>query len=192
MPEGKKNVGTAPGGTTFVRLGRLPRHPLQQPSQRCTMSGSRTASAPPGVRTEHLNPRSKTDKAPAQRSARRRATYKKRPAAARIGLRGTRCAIGGEKEVSVCGAAAKTTAERKNSRDGCRAERGESRPAGNQQPSGNQRPEAAAAGACPVAGAAGAAGVSSAAVASCAAAGSFVFAGSSAAVGASKRGTPSI
>lgn len=81
------------------------------------------------------------------------------------------------RRVSVCGAAAKTAAERKNGRDSCRAERGESKPAGN------QRPEAAAAGACPDA---GAAGVSSAAVASCPAA------RSSAAVGASKRGTPSM
>lgn len=183
MPKGKKNVGTAPGGTTFVRPGRLPRHPLQQPSQRCTPPGGGTGSAPPGVRTEHLNPRSTTDKVPAQRGARRRATYKKRPAAIRIGLRGTRCVIGGEKEVSVCGTAAKTAAERKNGRDSCRAGRGEDERPENRQPSGNQRPEAAAAGACPVA---GAAGVSSAAVASCPAA------RSSAAVGASKRGTPSM
>lgn len=177
MPKGKKNVGTTSGGTTFVRPGRLPRPQLQQPSQRCTPPGGGTGSAPPGVRTEHLNPRSTTDKVPAQRGARRRATYKKRPAAIRIGLRGTRCVIGGEKEVSVCGTAAKTAAERKNGRDSCRAERGESKPAGN------QRPEAAAAGACPDA---GAAEVSSAAVASCPAA------RSSAAVGASKRGTPSM
>lgn len=183
MPKGKKNVGTAPGGTTFVRPGRLPRHPLQQPSQRCTPPGGGTGSAPPGVRTEHLNPRSTTDKAPAQRGARRRATYKKRPAAIRIGLRGTRCVIGGEKEVSVCGTAAKTAAERKNGRDSCWAGRGEDERPENRQPAGNQRPEAAAAGACPDA---GAAGVSSAAVASCPAA------RSSAAVGASKRGTPSM
>lgn len=184
MPKGKKNVGTAPGGTTFVRPGRLPRPQLQQPSQRCTPPGGGTGSAPPGVRTEHLNPRSTTDKVPAQRGARRRATYKKRPAAIRIGLRGTRCVIGGEKEVSVCGTAAKTAAERKNGRDSCRAERGESKPAGN------QRPEAAAAGACPVAGAAGAAGVSTSS-AGPSAAESFV-AESSAAAGASNRGTPSI
>lgn len=183
MPKGKKNVGTAPGGTTFVRPGRLPRPQLQQPSQRCTPPGGGTGSAPPGVRTEHLNPRSTTDKVPAQRGARRRATYKKRPAAIRIGLRGTRCVIGGEKEVSVCGTAAKTAAERKNGRDSCRAGRGEDERPENRQPSGNQRPEAAAAGACPVA---GAAGVSSTAVASCPAA------RSSAAAGASNRGTPSI
>lgn len=184
MPKDKKNVGTALGGTTFVRPGRLPRPQLQQPSQRCTPPGGGTGSAPPGVRTEHLNPRSTTDKVPAQRGARRRATYKKRPAAIRIGLRGTRCVIGGEKEVSVCGTAAKTAAERKNGRDSCRAERGESKP------SGNQRPKAAAAGACPVAGAAGAAGVSTSS-AGPSAAESFV-AESSAAVGASNRGTPSI
>lgn len=87
------------------------------------------------------------------------------------------------RRVSVCGAAAKTAAERKNGRDGCWAGRGEDERPENRQPSGNQRPEAAAAGACPVA---GAAGVSSAAVASCPAA------RSSAAAGASNRGTPSI
>lgn len=190
MPKGKKNVGTAPGGTTFVRPGRLPRPQLQQPSQRCTPPGGGTGSAPPGVRTEHLNPRSTTDKVPAQRGARRRATYKKRPAAIRIRLRGTRCVIGGEKEVSVCGTAAKTAAERKNGRDSCRAGRGEDERPENRQPAGNQRPEAAAAGACPVAGAAGAAGVSTSS-AGPSAAESFV-AESSAAVGASKRGTPSM
>lgn len=88
------------------------------------------------------------------------------------------------RRVSVCGAAAKTAAERKNGRDSCRAERGESKPAGN------QRPEAAAAGACPDAGAAGAAGVSTSS-AGPSAAESFV-AESSAAAGASNRGTPSI
>ena len=180
MPKGKKNVGTAPGGTTFVRPERLPRHPLQQPSQRCTPPGGGTGSAPPGVRTEHLNPRSTTDKAPAQRGARRRATYKKRPAAIRIGLRGTRCVRGGCKDG--CGG--------ENSRDGCWAGRGEDERPENRQPSGNQRPEAAAAGACPVAGAAGAAGVSTSS-AGPSAAESFV-AESSAAAGASNRGTPSI
>ena len=174
MPKGKKNVGTAPGGTTFVQPGRLPRPQLQQPSQRCTPPGGGTGSAPPGVRTEHLNPRSTTDKAPAQRGARHRAAYKKRPAAARIGLRGG-CKDG-------CGG--------ENSRDGCWAGRGEDERPENRQPSGNQRPEAAAAGACPVAGAAGAAGVSTSS-AGPSAAESFV-AESSAAAGASNRGTPSI
>lgn len=183
MPKGKKNVGTAPGGTTFVRPGRLPRPQLQQPSQRCTPPGGGTGSAPPGVRTEHLNPRSMTDKVPAQRGARRRATYKKRPQPYESDCGAHGAPSEEEKSFGLRGGC-KDGCGGENSRDSCRAERGESKPAGN------QRPEAAAAGACPVAGAAGAAGVSTSS-AGPSAAESFV-AESSAAVGASKRGTPSM
>lgn len=182
MPKGKKNVGTAPGGTTFVRPGRLPRPQLQQPSQRCTPPGGGTGSAPPGVRTEQLNPEARPTKL------------------RRNGVQGTvqptRSAP--QPHESDCGAHGAPSEEEKsfglrggckdgcggeNSRDGCWAGRGEDERPENRQPSGNQRPEAAAAGACPDA---GAAGVSSAAVASCPAA------RSSAAAGASNRGTPSI
>ena len=176
MPKGKKNVGTAPAARRSFGRSVFP--------------GTRSNNRPKDARRPAAGP------APLRRASERNtSTPEARPTKLRhSGAQGAVRPIKSAPQPyeSDCGAHGAPSEEEKsfglrggckdgcggeNSRDGCWAGRGESKPAGN------QRPEAAAAGACPDA---GAAGVSSAAVASCPAA------RSSAAVGASKRGTPSM